>query len=136
MTLAALTLNTWAIRGVSDGARATSQRLRGLCAHVRELSPDWVFLQEVWRKPDQVLLRDGCGYPHLACSDTYRHPARIEFLAQPFSSSDELASRRRSTVGIAGHRSRLATSPITKCDRPSPLGTSHRAVIDRLINRG
>lgn len=75
--LRVLTVNTWAIRGRSKGARLTPVRLGELVRRLAELRPDVVLCQEVWRREEAGILKSAPGYPHHCQSDDYASDLRL-----------------------------------------------------------
>jgi endonuclease/exonuclease/phosphatase family metal-dependent hydrolase len=75
--LRALTLNTWAIRGRSEGARLTRARLSELVRRLDDLRPDVLFCQEVWRGVEANLLQAARHLPHQVQSDDYASDHRL-----------------------------------------------------------
>lgn len=77
MSLRILTINTWAIRGRSEGARLTMARLAELLRRFDSLRPDLVFCQEVWRGAEADLLKSAPNLPHSRQSDVYASDRRL-----------------------------------------------------------
>ncbi|MDY0004169.1 MAG: endonuclease/exonuclease/phosphatase family protein, partial [Polyangia bacterium] len=77
LRLRALTINTWAIRGRSEGARLTMARLCELVRRFDELRPDLVLCQEVWRGREAAVLKAAPSLPHYVQSDDYSSDRRL-----------------------------------------------------------